>query len=99
MNLEKNNKNNNVEEYTNETSPIIAQVMKYQNELQQNKCKSISLSQVFNLKQGIMTFGSKGINAVNKELIQLISRNAFSPINPYQLPSEERGCAMESLIF
>ena len=99
MNSEKSNNSNTIEEYTDETARIIAQVMHYQNELQKNKCTNMTFSQIFNLKQGMKTFGSKGIEAANKEPNQLINRNILSPIHPYQLSTEERKHTLESLIF
>ena len=85
MNLDKSNNRNNIEESTDKTVPIIAQVIHYQNELQKNKYTNLSFSQIFNSKQGMKTFGSKGIETANKELNQLVNSNVFSPIHPYQL--------------
>ena len=51
------------------------------------------------LKKGILKYGTKGEEAVNKELSQLHNREVFRPIKLTKLTREEREKAMDSIIF
>ena len=56
-------------------------------------------SQTYNLRKGILKYGNKGKEAVNKESSQLHNRGVFEPIHLSELTQVEKHKPMNSLIF
>jgi len=52
-----------------------------------------------NIKEGILTFGERGNEAILKELQQLHQKNALLPINKENLSHAERKKALRYLMF
>ena len=99
---QQNNKNPNLEikEYNSDEAEIMLMFMQHQITKTANaKITGVCNSQKCNLRKGILTYGNKGKDAVNKELSQLLNRGVFKPINLSELTQVERNKAMNSLIF
>jgi len=52
-----------------------------------------------NIKQGLLTFGEKGSQAISKELKQLHDKGAITPIQRSDMTTEERKKALRYLMF
>ena len=52
-----------------------------------------------NIKQGLLTFGEKGSQAISKELKQLHDKGAITPIQRSDMTTEERRKALRYLMF
>ena len=99
---QQNNKNPNIQikEYDSEEAKIMLIFMQHQNSKTRNaKITGVCNSQTYNLRRGILIYGNKGKEAVNKELSQLHNRGVFKPIHLSELIQAEKHKAMNSLIF
>ena len=55
-----------------------------------NNLTGVCNTNTYNLKQGILKYGKKGKDAINKELSQLHNREVFKPIMISDLIKEEQ---------
>ena len=89
-----------IKEYDSKEAEIMLMFMQHQITKTSNaKITGVCDSQTYNLRKGILTYGNKGKEAVNKELSQLHNRGVFKAIHLSELTQVERNKAMNSLIF
>ena len=89
-----------VKEYDKYDTKNISIFMQYINiGNNQTKIAGVCNTNTFSLNKGILKFGQKGKQAVNKELSQLRNKEVFKPVMISQLTKEENQKATSSLIF
>ena len=89
-----------VKEYDKYDVKIISMFMQYIN-IGNNPTKiaRVCNTNTYSLNKGILKYGQKGKQAVNKELSQLHNREVFKPVMLSKLSKEEKQKAMSSLVF
>ena len=98
--LENKNKHIELKQYDELDAQVISLFL--QNKVPNKEERNITgvcNTNTFNIKKGILKYGKKGREAVNKELAQLHNREVFKPIKLSELSKEEKDKAMSSLIF
>ena len=89
-----------VKEYDKYDAKIISMFMQYINiGKDQTKIAGVCNTNTYSLNKGILKYGQKGKQAVNKEPSQLHNRETFKPMMPSKLTKEENRKAISSLIL
>ena len=95
------NKNTSMEikEYDAEEAEIMLMFLQKQITNKSENLKGVCNTQTYNIKKGIIKYGNRGQEAINKELSQLHHREVFKPVQFSELTETEKEKAMNSLIF
>ena len=88
-----------IKEYDAEEAEIMLMFLQKEITDKSEKLKGICNTQTYNIKKGIIKYGNRGQEAINKELSQLHHREVFKPIQLSELTETEKEKAMNSLIF
>ena len=87
-------------EYTREDAIILAMIMEIlEYNVNITEYYEENYVNTYNLCQGIIKIGVKGVQAAKAEVGQLHSRNCFQPVHMHNLTSIQRRKVLESLIF
>ena len=86
--------------YIIEDAIVMSNIIDYlQNKITIYKDHEDNFVITYNLKQGIIKFGERGVQSAKSEVGQLHSRKFFQPIHVHTLTPLEQRKVLESLIF